>query len=114
VESHILICGNDETLLETRALVLESAGFQVKSRIGVSYLKQMVTLQGDVYLTVLCHSLAEAEREEALNYLSDARPASKSLVLTVGESRPPERTTASLNAFDGPEALIATVKGLSA
>jgi hypothetical protein len=114
VELHILVCGNDETLLKTRALVLESAGFQVKVKLGISHLKKVVDQHRATYLTVLCHSLAEGETEEALRYISHAMPSSKALVLTVGEPRSASPTTASLNAFDGPGALIATVNGLSA
>jgi DNA-binding NtrC family response regulator len=114
VESQILICGNDEMLLRTRALVLESAGFRVRSKLGLVHLKQMVPQQCDVCLIVLCHSLGETEREEALRHLSRAMPASKILVLTIGERLPPAPATISLNTFDGPEALIATVNGLAA
>ena len=113
VEPQILICGNDADLLETRVLVLKSAGMSAESVAGLTQLKRFPH-QNNIHLTVVCHSFDEREREEAVSYISQALPESKTLVLTVGFHGTPKRALAALNTLEGPEKFVAAVKRLLA
>lgn len=108
----ILLYGHDLDLLETRRLVLEYAGFRAEVVTSLEDAEKIVTAQ-PANLFVLCHSLSPRECENALRLAHSRQSVMKSLVLVT--SAPAYRLGKDdelLNSFDGPTALVATVKRL--
>ena len=96
----ILICGHNLTLLLTRTLVLEHAGFRVGSLSDLSKLPA----SADERL-LLCSSLDETEQIEAIRLTRLKWPHAK--VLVVGEDRLVEDDKVfRMSSFAGAEVLI--------
>jgi DNA-binding response OmpR family regulator len=77
---NILIYGNDPTLLLTRRLVLQHAGFNVTA---TSEFHQAVslTITGQIDLLILCQSLGPHERQGVLETARGAKPTMKTFIL---------------------------------
>ncbi|RXH54295.1 hypothetical protein [Granulicella sibirica] len=111
-QAFILVYGRDLSLLETRCWVLEGAGFRVQGT--ADFAETMSVFKAEPPdLTILCHSLLPEQRKEALDATRAACPSRKMLVLSGGLGElPGHEETATIDAFDGPRVLVATVKRL--
>jgi DNA-binding response OmpR family regulator len=96
----ILVCGNDPTLLLTRKLVLEHAGFRVETVLGPSRLLEHA---GECVL--LCSSLSESEQLEAIGSTREHRPGAKILVVG-GEQAEVDDNVLTIPIYAKAEALI--------
>ena len=105
--SSILVLGNDLTLLETRASVLKTAGYNVEaSRAG----EEMPSMRA-VDLLIVCHTLSEAERTAVLRTASAQHPPTNTLCLTPTKGSL-EGVVNLFNSYDGPGRLLETVEKL--
>ncbi len=105
VQTAIVVYGHDQSLLDTRSWVLQSAGYRVLQASRRSELEQTAD-DARVALVVLCHTLTQEEREETGSFL-DRRADIKRLLITA--NRPvlqQRRSDPMVSAFDGPRALI--------
>jgi DNA-binding NtrC family response regulator len=100
----ILIFGHDATLLETRRLVLKTAGFQVWTALKATDAVQILSAQ-PIGLFVLCRTLSNQECEGVLEAAHTLRPEMKNLVLGLEDRRDMFLTT-----FLGPKSLIALIQ----
>ena len=105
--SSILICGNDPTLLLTRKLVLEHAGFRVDAVLGLS---RLVAKAGEAVL--LCSSLSESEQLEAIRSTQANRPDAKLLVVGGEERGSSAMAVMNMSSLASAETLIENAKRL--
>ena len=110
---HILVCGNDKDLLETRALVLASAPFEVEMVIGIEALRSR-HIDVKTRLIVLCHSLSDQEQSEAAQQVQQALPKTPILTLNSLARRSSLLSSATMDPFEGPRAMIALSRKLTA
>jgi len=112
LSASILIYGHDSSLLETRRLVLQHAGFQAGTVMTLEEVRKILVHRPGV-LPILCYSLSAEECGQALALIHSLKPARKSLILTAGipicgwgeEDE-------LLSSFKGPRALVAMVERL--
>jgi DNA-binding response OmpR family regulator len=97
-------------LLESRRLVLEHAGFHVQPVSDFAHLNSAAR-SGPVELFVLCHSLSAQQCSEAIMLIHNQWPQAKILILHTGVAKCEARVTdETLNAMEGPRALLQTVR----
>lgn len=106
MNQRILSCGNDEVLLQTRSLVLATAGFEVEVIVGVKGLLDR-QFGSEVGLIVLCHTLSEQEQKQASRRLQLTLPGTPTLSLRGVWQGRDTRSTPAIDSFAGPKALIA-------
>lgn len=100
----ILMYGRDICLLQTRALVLQHAGYRVaavQNWLGAP-------AHEAIDLLILCHSLTQQQRRKALEDASDQWPTAKQLCLTPTNG-PIDTDCLTFDSFGGPEKLIEVV-----
>ncbi len=109
----ILLYGTDESLMETRAWVIERAGLKVRrTRDGVEVRRSIA--EDRIDLLILCHTLTTQEVDRVLDE-AHRQPASHTLVLSAHVTDFPETAQdAVLSAFSGPHTLITKVLELVA
>lgn len=78
----ILSIGEDRTLLNTRHMVLESAGFLVRSILSIDAIEEAEVLGID--LALICHSVEEDRACAAAHLLKKMSPAISILLLCKG------------------------------
>ena len=108
----VLLCGNNEDLVNTRGLVIESAGYKVGVLVGLENLRHYQP-RVQIPLTVLCHSFSKEEQDLAIRHLAQVVPESATLVLFAGESSRSAYGTARMEALQGPRALLETINKLT-
>ena len=103
----ILSISYDESLLHTRAWILETAGFKVTSALG--YSQAVRHCQNAFDLIILGHSIPHDDQQSLLDVM---RSHNHSRILLL--RRPGDPVVAdvdySLEAWEGPEALLSVVK----
>jgi DNA-binding NtrC family response regulator len=108
----ILIFGRDSTLLETRGWLLERTGALVLTATSLTETKE-IAAKHSISLLVICHSVSPEDCEQLLLAIEQLQPNVKKLLMTANTSLSPlgqgERT---LSAFEGPAALLGTVRAL--
>jgi DNA-binding response OmpR family regulator len=103
----ILAVGLDSSLLRTRALVLQSAGYVVQSASSVKDAVRSF-LAGDFDLVLLCHSVPSLERDR-LTCLIRASGSHTPVASVSGNSCPNDAfVTATLE--DGPDKLLRGIR----
>lgn len=108
----LLTFGRDAQLLETRALVLEKAGYRVQQTTSLPEMERALT-QATFNLVILCHSISGVECSSALSTIHRQTPPPPCLVLTTGQSACADSLSENLlNPMEGPAKLIAKVKHL--
>lgn len=106
--AHILIAGRDASLLDTRGLVLQSAGYKVSTTLQP--IAQAPGLNG-VGLLIVCHTLSTEERQSDLAALVGAAPQTKALCLTPHKG-PLEPCIPTLDSYQGPYEMLRVVNRL--
>jgi DNA-binding response OmpR family regulator len=110
--TRILMYGSDPTLLESRALILERANFEVCAAYTHDDFIEMLNTR-DVSLCILCHSLSVEQGLKALTFAQEVRPDIKILsMLPELQSSPEGRHVEILDQFVEPRILIAVVLDL--
>ena len=104
IPARILIVGNDQNLLETRASILKH--FWSISTTAPPY---TAISPGAVDIVVLCNTLPEEERQIWISNLRSASPDLLAVALNPFDSGPRNGCDASVNLDRGPAALVATV-----
>ena len=108
----VLVYGRDKGLLETRRLVLETAGFKTHTVESLAEAEKS-TVAHPEGLLVLCHSLSLEECQDALLMAHSRQPGRKRLIMTAGTAVPPLGDEDELlTAFHGPKTLVDTVRKL--
>jgi CheY-like chemotaxis protein len=107
----VLAVGTDPSLLKTRSLVLQSAGYMVES---ASSLKEAVDRfqSGDFALVLLCHSVPRKDRDRLTSVIraSGSRTPIVSIAGNLGECD--AFATATLE--DGPSNFLARIRDVLA
>jgi CheY-like chemotaxis protein len=107
--NHILCISYDESLLLTRKMILEGAGFDVTAAVGFAEAMELCSNDPTFDLIVMGHTMP---RKDKAALIAALRPTCKAPVLSVrrhGDSPLPE-ADASVDALDGPAKLIEAVK----
>jgi hypothetical protein len=105
----ILLYGRDSSLLNTRELILQRAGYRVFTATDLSEIDSV--LQGEsVDLLILCHSLTLEQCGRALAFCHSRWPFVKSLLLAApGSWCAKGKRELVFEASAGPAELLATV-----
>lgn len=109
----LLLCGNDEALLETRRAILALEGYDVT--VGKpSIMSKMAEVQAD--LLILCSSLSRDEQRTLLERSHESQPTLKTLIVVTGrqDDPPPSPIDTPFFAFDGPERFVKQCRSLLA
>jgi DNA-binding NtrC family response regulator len=105
----VLIYGRHSTLLETRAQILQRAGYKTSAVLELAAAEKVLA-QEPVDLSILCHTLTPSLREQALARARALQPAIRVLILSAHRSGTPLLETETVfHICDGPRALIAKV-----
>jgi hypothetical protein len=101
--------GNDTHLLETRRCILQHYSVDVDMVTDLSALKE-ITLEREVDLLMLCHSLSYDECDAALTVARERQPQMKHMILTSNDSAC-AATPADMvvDTHDGPGKWVASV-----
>ena len=106
--ARILSITYDETLLRTRAMILESAGHHVTSALGLTDAREACKTAG-IQLFILGHSIPEGDKRELVACFRASNPKAKVIALTrAGEPRLKE-VDAYVNPGD-PEELLHAIR----
>jgi DNA-binding response OmpR family regulator len=103
----VLAVGTDPSLLKTRSLVLQSAGYVVESALSVKEAADRFQ-SGDFDLVLLCHSVARKDRER----LSSLIRASGSLtpIVSIAGNLGECDAFATATLEDGPSNFLARIR----
>jgi DNA-binding NtrC family response regulator len=105
----VLVFGRDHQLIHTRGLILEKAGFRVRTASSLPDIHQLLS-EPTMDVLLLCHSLSTAECNEALAMTQERWPRIQTISLISGSSGcSSQPTDAIMNAADGPAKLIQEV-----
>jgi CheY-like chemotaxis protein len=108
MKKHILSISYDESLLVTRQMILETAGFDVSSALGFAEALELCRKDPNFDLVLMGHSIPRKDKSALIAAL---RPACKAPVLSVrrhGDPPLPE-ANCSVDSFDGPQVLLDAV-----
>jgi DNA-binding NtrC family response regulator len=105
----ILIFGRDYQLVHTRSLILEKAGYHVRTASSLPDIHQLLS-EPSMDVLLLCHSLSTEECDQALAMTQERWPHIQTISLLSGSSGcTSELTDGVMNATDGPAKLIKEV-----
>ncbi len=107
----ILMFGKDALLLQTRAQVLQAAGFVLTSVTCLRTLEDAIA-EGGWRLLILCHSLSELECRTAVSFTASYASGIPVLTLQAGPSACAIASAEALDILNGPKKLIAKVHSL--
>lgn len=106
----ILSVGDDQTLLDTRELVLESGGYFVVSRSSFRIMQDDEFRYFDLF--VLCHSIGGKQSERVIDHLQKCAPGKPILQLLCNGQYPASSSDPSLIAGLGPAKFLQEVASL--
>lgn len=106
----VLIIGHDDTLLHTRGLLIEHAGYRLSTALDVASLKESDCK--DVAVAILCHTLSPDEKRSAIQTIRSASPRAMILHLRTLEIRDELPEHASNTVMDGPQELLSATHDL--
>ncbi len=106
----VLVFGHDDQLVHTRSLILEKAGFHVRTASSLPDIQQLLS-EPTMDVMLLCHSLSPEDCDEALLLTHERWPNIQTIALVSGSSDcGSDSTDAVMEATDGPARLISTVR----
>lgn len=105
----ILSISYDEALLATRQMILEQAGFEVISSLGFAESLEN-SKKGPFDLVVLGHSLPLKDKSAIVAALRKTKSKPKVLSIRRHGYAPIPEADASVEAVDGPQALLEAVR----
>jgi DNA-binding NtrC family response regulator len=110
----ILVYGHDPTLLETRRLILEKAGFTVYNTTEFDEFR-LLACTHEFDLIILGSSVPSDEVDRILPVIHQCIPFTRVLVITNGDPVPPlSRNDEAFRALEGPKSLISKVNEMLA
>lgn len=109
-KKRILLISYDESLLTTRKLLLEGAGFNAVPALGFAEAATICHLDHSFDLIVMGHTIPKTDKAALIEMI---RQHCKTLLLCMHKSSesPMPEADFSLNSADGPKALIDAVRG---
>jgi hypothetical protein len=110
MQAKVLIIGRDGTLLRTRGLLIEQAGYRFSTALDVASLTESAS--EDVALAILCHTLSPDEKRSAIQAVRDKSPRAMILHLRTLDSRDELPEHASSTVMDGPHELLTATHDL--
>lgn len=109
MKKHILSISYDESLLTTRQIILERAGYAVSSALGFAEALDVCTTTHDFDLVLMGHSMPQKDKIALIEAL---RPNCKAPLLSIlrhGDAPIPQANYA-VDSNDGPDALLNAVR----
>ena len=103
----ILSISYDESLLHTRAWILEAAGFNVTSALG--FTQAVKHCQSAFDLIIMGHSIPRDDRQSLLDIIRSHNHTRILLMRRPGEPAS-DGIDYSIESWEGPEALVSTVE----
>ena len=111
--TRVLVYGNDQNLLDSRRLLLEHSGFEVRTTSNLDEVTRASNSHG-LDVLILCHTLSEKECVSALSALHTYAPEVHEVALS--SATPPCKIDPQgkiVDVFDGPAALLSAVGKLT-
>lgn len=108
MKKHILSISYDESLLVTRRMILEQAGYDVSSAFGFAEALEICSTRHDFDLVLMGHSMPQKDKKALFNALRPKCGAPLLSILRHGDSPIPEANY-HVEADDGPSALVDAV-----
>jgi two-component SAPR family response regulator len=108
VHGAILVYGNDATLVTTRCLVLERAGYIALPAQAFGNAMLML-LNHQIDIIVLCQSLKDEERQGIVETARALQPEIKCVVIDFNEVEDPIEGVALIQGLAGPSTLLNTI-----
>ena len=107
----ILAISYDQSLLDTRKMILEMHGFEVTTAYGFQEALHMCRQPQNYSLIIVGHSIPRGDMQQLL---AEIRKNGGAAVLSVGrrEEELPSGVDDAVDAFDSPEILIEAVRRL--
>ena len=108
----ILTCGRDASLLDTRRMLLESAGYRVLVATNPTSIVQIL-LNEPIELMVLCHTFSAQECLAILAAMHSSHPEAS--ILSLQANKAPCGSgdgVQAINIFEGPKKLLARIQEL--
>jgi CheY-like chemotaxis protein len=106
---HILSISYDQALLVTRQLILEQQGYEVSSAFGFAEAMEICSSRHDFDLVLMGHSMPQKDKKALLEALRPNCKAPLLSILSHGDFPIPQASY-SVEAGDGPDALVAAVR----
>jgi DNA-binding response OmpR family regulator len=108
--SSVLVFGRDYQLVHTRSLILQKAGFHVRTAASLPDI-QLLPHEPPIDIMLLCHSLSTQDCDEALILTHERWPDIQTIALVAGTSDCGSNSTdAVMEAYEGPAKLIDAVR----
>jgi DNA-binding NtrC family response regulator len=106
----VLVFGRDYQLVHTRGMILEKAGFRVRTASSLPDIQQLLS-EPAMDVMLLCHSLSTQECTEALALTHERWPSIQTIALVSGSSDcGSEAADAIMESTAGPAKLISAVR----
>jgi DNA-binding NtrC family response regulator len=106
----VLVFGRDYRLAHTRSLILEKAGFRVRTASSVPDLQQLLS-EPSMDVMVLCHSLTTQDCADAWIITHERWPQIQTIALVTGSADCGSQSADTvMDAIDGPVKLITAVR----
>jgi len=106
----VLVFGRDHQLVHTRSLILEKAGFHVRTAANLPDIQQLPA-QPPIDVMLLCHTLSGDDCDGALAITRDRWPSIQTIAMVSGRSDCGSKSTdASIDASEGPAKLVSAVR----
>ena len=106
----VLVFGRDFQLVHTRSLILEKAGFHVRTASSLPDIQQLLP-EPTIDVMLLCHSLSSHDCTEALNIVHERWPNIQTIALVSGHSGcGSDSANAVMETTEGPAKLIRAVR----
>jgi hypothetical protein len=106
----VLVFGRDYQLVHTRSLILEKAGYHVRTASSLPEIRQLPS-EPTMDMMVLCHSLTAQDCAQALIITHERWPRIQTVALVSGSSGcGSEGADTVMEATEGPAKLISAVR----
>ena len=114
MKRRILIYGHDKSLLDTRAALVRSAGFDALSASNLNDVERLIEAEA-IDALILCHTISPEEDEALLVKAWTVQPSMKALVLTANKRNGfVARDVPTVDVWNGPDAFIKKLRTLVA
>jgi DNA-binding NtrC family response regulator len=106
----VLVFGRDHQLVHTRSLILEKAGFRVRTASSLPDIQQLLS-EPTMDVMLLCHSLSIQECADALTITHERWPRIQTIALVSGSSDCGSKSVDTvIEVTEGPAKLISAVR----
>jgi DNA-binding NtrC family response regulator len=102
----ILTISRDQSLQNTRTIILEQAGYTVSAALNDKDAVGFVEAINTLNLVLMCHSVPEASRISLVTRIKELRPKLPILMLYNGYDPTEAKVDGSLHSLETPEAML--------